>query len=444
MKRLFLLLVCISVISAAGGVQAQEEALTMDQCVKIALDHNPDLVRGRFTVQMAGKDVTVAISNFLPTLSTSLGYNHSVLGPSSLTRIDPTTGIPVPLQPNETKSWSSNAGLSASITIFNGGYNIYNYKQTKHLVQQARETFTDTRQTVLYTVKERYYNLLKAEKLLDVAKETLKSSEESYKKANVLYEVGKASKSDALKAKVQRESDKLSLIKAENGLALARASLNYILGFDVDNDIKVVDNLEMPEVEIEYTDAMANAFQNHPQLKSSELGLLAAKDGVGMAISQYLPRLGAFYGYSWRNEQFKNITNMFDSDYNWYAGFSLSLPVFSGFSRNARLSKAKLNRNYAAETVTQVRREIALEVKRAYVDIQQSKRAIEVAESALEAAEEDLKLNQERYSLGAGTMLDLINAQVSYTQAKSDRIQSLYTYKYAIARLQKAMGLLEK
>ncbi|MBN2414240.1 TolC family protein [bacterium] len=444
MKRLVSLLVLITLIGAAGRLQAQEGALTLEECVAIALEHNPDLVRGRFTLKMAGKDVTVAMSNFLPSVSASMGYNHSVLGPSSVTRIDPTTGIPVPLQPMEIKSWSSNAGLSANITVFNGGYNIYNYKQSRHLAQQAEHTFVNTRQTVLYTVKERYYNLLKAEKLLEVAEETLKSSEESFKKANVLYEVGKASKSDALKARVQIESDRLSLIRAENSLAIARASLNYVLGFDVDKVIKVVDNLEVPEVELAYPDAMANAVMNHPQLKSSELGLLAAKDGVGMAVSRFLPRLGAFYGYSWRNEAFKQINNMFDSDYNWYAGFSLSLPVFSGFSRNAMLSKAKLNRNYAAESVDQIRREIALEVKQAYFEIQQSKRAIEVAESALEAAEEDLKLNQERYSLGAGTMLDLINAQVSYTTAKSDRIQSLYTYKYAIARLQKAMGLLEK
>ena len=63
---------------------------------------------------------------------------------------------------------------------------------------------------------------------------------------------------------------------------------------------------------------------------------------------------------------------------------------------------------------------------------------------AVEASDEDLRLNKEKYRLGAGTILDLINAHVSNTEAQSNRIQALYDYKYAIARLQKAMGLLIK
>ena len=94
--------------------------------------------------------------------------------------------------------------------------------------------------------------------------------------------------------------------------------------------------------------------------------------------------------------------------------------------------------------MAQTRRDVALELKQAYFDVQQAKRKIAVTEDAVEAADEDLRLNKEKYSVGAGTMLDLINAQVSYTSAQSDRIQALYDYKYAIARLQKAMGRLDR
>ncbi len=443
MKRLFVISILVFSLLAAG-LTAQEKALTLEECVGIALEHNPDIIRGSFTVKMAGRDVTVALSNFLPRISAGLGYSHSVLGPSSDTRIDPTTGIPVPLQPYEIKSWSSNAQLSASYSIFNGGYNIYNYKQSRLLKEQARYSFDDTRQTIIYMVKERYYNLLKAEKLLNLAEETLKSADESYKKAQILFQVGKVPKSDVLKAKVQLETDRLSLIEAQNGLAVARASLNYILGRDVENDIKVVDNLNVPEMEIGYEDAKKNALANHPSLKSNQFGLKAAQAGVGMAVSQFLPKLNAYAAYSWRNEDFNQIDSFFDKDYNWYASISLSIPVFQGFSRTALVSKAKLARSSNREALEQAQRDIDLEVKQAYLQKEQAKKKIVVTESALQAAEEDLKLNKEKYSLGAGTMLDLINAQVSYFSAQSDRIQALYDYKYAIARLQKAMGMLEK
>jgi outer membrane protein len=85
-----------------------------------------------------------------------------------------------------------------------------------------------------------------------------------------------------------------------------------------------------------------------------------------------------------------------------------------------------------------------LEVKQAYFDVQQAKKSIEVTRNQVASAEEDLRLNSEKYTLGSGTMLELIDAQVSYATAKSDHIQSLYAYKKAIARLQQTMGKLEK
>ena len=161
-------------------------------------------------------------------------------------------------------------------------------------------------------------------------------------------------------------------------------------------------------------------------------------------MSQYLPSVSAYAGYSWRHKDFNRIKYMFDKDFNYYYGIQLSLPIFQGFSRVANLSKAELNYRSSVEALAQARRNVALEVKQAYFEVQQAKKKIAVTKNAMEAAAEDLRLNKEKYKVGSGTMLDLINAQVSYTKAKSDHIQALYNYKYAVARLEKAMGKLEK
>jgi len=442
MKRLFFIIVLL-IGSFSAEIYAQEKPLTIDECVQIALNQNPDLIMKKFTLKMAGKDVTVAMSNFLPNISADLGYTHSVIGPSSAFRIDPRSGIPVPIQPNEIKSWASSTGFSATQKIFNG-YDIYNYSRSRSVKKSTQYDFQDTKQTIIYAVKERYYNLLKAEKLLEVQKETLKSSEESYKRAETLFHVGKVPKSDVLKAKVQLENNKLALIEAQNGLSIARASLNHILGFDVDKNIEIVDNLEIPEVEISYKDAVESAFRNHPGLKKRKFDVRASKAYIGMAVSQYLPSVSAYAGYSWRHKDFNRIKYMFDKDFNYYYGIQLSLPIFQGFSRVANLSKAELNYRSSVEALAQTKRNVALEVKQAYFEVQQAKKKIAVAKNAVEVAAEDLRLNKEKYKVGSGTMLDLINAQVSYTKAKSDHIQALYDYKYAVARLEKAMGKLEK
>jgi TolC family type I secretion outer membrane protein len=437
-------LVMLLLLSGIPYAGAQEGRLTLDECVELALKQNPDIIRGEFTLKMAGKDMTIAMSNFLPQVSGQMGYYHSEIGPTLYQRIDPGTGIPVPALTGTTVAWGSYAGVSVRQTILNGGSNIFGMVQSKHLKRSAEYTFDDTRQTTIYIVKERYYNLLASEKLLEVAEETLKSSSESYKRADVFNQVGKAPKSDVLKAKVQLESDRLALIEAQNALAIARASLNHILGFDVDQTIRVVDNLNIPEMEVEYEDVMDNALTNHPYLLMSTYNEKANKAGVGVSLGQFLPGLSAYFSYDWSHKDFDEIGSALDRNYRWSMGVSLSVPIFSGFYRLASLNKSRLLHLSSKAALDQAKRDIALEAKQAYFDVEQAKKKIAVTENQVEAAEEDLRLNREKYNLGAGTMLNLIDAQVSAASAKSENIQALYTYKFAIARLQKAMGKLDR
>ena len=444
MNRHFPLTVLLILVFLFTGLYAEEKPIALETCVEIALEQNPDLLRSEFQVKIAGKDVTLAFANFLPQVSSELSYIHTVIGPSSVTRIDPQYGIQVPIQPNEEVNWNSNVRVTASQPLFTGGYNVFNYLQKRSLKKSAEYSFEDTRQTTIYVVKERYYNLLAAEKLLEVARETAKSSEESFKRAEVLFAVGTVPKSDVLKAKVQLETDRLGLIEAQNNLAIARASLNHILGYDVDHDIQIVDNLEVPEIEVGYDDAMLNAMSDHPALLKSTCDVRASRANIGMAASQYLPSVTALYSYNWQHQKLNEIKNIFDRDYNWYLGVSLRYPIFQGFSRVANLSKAQLDYKSNQEALEQVKRDVALAVQTAYFQMEQAKKQILVSQNAVDAADEDLRLNKEKYNLGSGTILDLIDAQVSYTSAKSDHIQALYNYKKAIAKLQQAMGKLNK
>jgi len=432
-------------ILCAGIAWTQTTTLTMDECVATALQQNPQVVQGEFYYKMAERDVMISLSNFLPDVSASLGYNHSVVGPSSFVRIDPQTGIEIKERTAETYDFASSAGLSVSQTLFSGGYNYFNYRSANDQKNSSMHQFESIRQQIIYLVKERYYNLLKAQKLLEVQEESLKYAEESYKRAQVLNEVGKVPKSDVLQAKVQLEESRLLLIEAQNGLSIARASLNHVLGFDVEKEIQVVDNLDAPEKwEIPYEEAVQSSIQFNPSLLKSISDVKGSRAGIGMAVSRYMPQVSAFYSYSWRNKFLKNIDEIRDQDYNWYAGVRLSLPLFEGFSKIAQLSKAKLNYKYSQEALEQTHKDIGLEVKQSYFNMQQAERKISVTQDGEEAAGENLRLNQEKYNLGAGTMLDLINSQVNYTQARSNRIQALYDLKLSVARLQKAMGKLEK
>ena len=426
-----------------AGASAQVRTLTLDECVQIAIEKNPQLMQTGFMLKIAGRDMLSSVSRFLPSASADLGYSHSVVGPSSKLRVDPRTGIPVPLQPNEIMSFSSRASMSVNQQIFNSS-DIFGLWRATSLKKGAQYDFERTKQDVIYRVKERYYNLLKTQKLLEVQEETIKSSEESHKRAEVSFEVGKAPKSDVLKAKVLLEQSRLGLIEAQNNLSVARASLNHVLGFDVDTEIQIVDITDLPQQEVDYNDALESGMTMNPGLRKSIMDVKASKASIGSAASEFLPTVSAYGGYSWRNEQFRRIEKMFDKDYNWYAGVSLSMPLFTGFTRLIDVSKARLNYRANQEAMDQMKKDVALEVKQSYFAVEQAKKKISVTQDAEAAADEDLRLNKEKYNLGSSTILDLILAQESYTQARSDRIQALYDYQINLARLLRAMGKLEK
>lgn len=440
MKKVIPVFVLI-VIFVGSGFAQQVTRLTLDECVELALKNNPQIMQAEFWYEMAGKDVAISRSNLLPRASANLSYNHSTLGPSSAFRIDPRTGIPVPLQPDEVKSWSSSAGASASQTIFDAGV-FHGYSQRKNQQKSAGYSLEETKQAIIFYVKQRYYNLLKQQKLLEVQQKSLESAAESKKLADVMFEVGKVPKSDVLQAVVQKNEAELAVIEAENLLSIAGSSLSHVLGFNVDKIIDVEDELDIVDIDVTYEQASELSMLHHPTLLRGNYDLKASENLIGMSVSSFLPSLVGYAGYSWRHEKFSEISNMFETDYNWYAGVQLSIPIFEGFSRVANVSKAKLNYKYSQEIFVQAKKDIALELKESYFLAKQAMKKITVTEAGVESAEANLKLSEEKYRLGSGTMLDLTLAQASNTLAQGNYIQALYDYKLGIARLYKAMGQL--
>ena len=189
-------------------------------------------------------------------------------------------------QSNSITSWSSSAGFTLQQPLFNGGYYYYNYKQSRARKESAGFGLESIKQQTIYAVKERYFNLLKAQKLLVVQEETFKSSEESFKRAEALYQVGKAPKSDMLQAKYELENNRLNLLNAQNGKEVAVSSLNYILGSAIDDSIQIVDRLDTTQVEVDYAQALKTGLSNHPDILSSEADLRASR-------ATWFPRLCA-------------------------------------------------------------------------------------------------------------------------------------------------------
>ncbi|MGH8004687.1 MAG: TolC family protein, partial [Limisphaerales bacterium] len=140
------------------------------------------------------------------------------------------------------------------------------------------------------------------------------------------------------------------------------------------------------------------------------------------------------------NRDFSRVTSLFDRDYQWRFGFSVGYNIFDRFSTYRSIKSSQARHSNARESYLQTKSQVALEVKQAFLDLAQARQKLDVTNQQSESAEEDLNIVQEKYNLGAATILELLDAQVSYKQAKSDQVQSLFDYNLAAARLKKSIG----
>ena len=436
MKRLaFLIIVAVLFWTGLTWAQAEpsaQELLTIDECIGIALKNNYDVRAAKKSYDAARYDLLGTWRGFLPSAdltSTWTRYEHTYL-------IYPQGG--------GAPYFSRSAyGLSFGLrqTIFDGWNNIATHNYYKKGKLSTGENLVLTRQSVVLAVKNSCFALLKAHMLLEVQTEAVKRSEEQLNMAKAKYDLGAASLSDYLKAKVQLSNDSLAFISARNNIKTSQADLNNILGRDINIPVQIDAKLEYQKFEPDAYMVTEKAMENHPQIKRTRSDVDQAHSWLTMKRSDNYPKIYLGVNYGWSHPRIPESWAEFRQPSDpWYVGLQVSLNIFDGLSTLSNIWSAKANLQAAREKLRKDRREVMLEIKKAVLAVMEAEQKIHVTDQALEAAEQDLSLTKEKYNLGAASMLELLDANYSYKTVKSNQVQALYDYNLAIAEFEKAIG----
>ncbi|MGC8718686.1 MAG: TolC family protein [Thermodesulforhabdaceae bacterium] len=396
------------------------ETLDLKQCIDIALKQHPDIKAARYEVKAAESKVGQAKAAYYPQITATTGYSNS----KSVSTPD-VTG----------KSFNDYIG---QITL---KQNLFDFGRTPTQVDIQRKgtqaSLFDAENMVtqvVFNVKEAYYSLLRARRARDVAAEIVKQYEIHLNQARTLYEVGTKPKIDVTKAEVDLTNARLNLIKAENAVKLAKATLDNAMGLTQAPDYDVVDNLEMERVTMTFEEALERAYAERADLKSIRAKLQAAKRSVDLARKEFYPSLATKVTYSVpRNGSF--------SGDDWDVGLSFSVPLFSGFSTTYKIQENKANVGVLQANEESLKQKIYLEVKQAFLNMMEAEERLKAAELARKQAQENLDLARGRYGVGTGSSVEMTDAMVTYARSQAEYIQALYDYKIAEASLYKAMGV---
>jgi outer membrane protein len=406
--------------------ESEPERITMTEAVERALNNSPELVRANGTVTTTDWGERAALGAYLPSLSMSSGASRS-----SSSRFDERTQTTI-----DGANESYSAGLSLSYPVFTGGRRGAEMKRAEANSASADAVLVETRFGVILQTRTAFFNVQRQDELVQVAEGNVKRAEEALDAAQRRLSVGSATRSDVLRAQLELNSAKQSVLSAQTQKRTASYALGALTGAAGPLGVRV-DSLAVPRpLPLADAELVRQALAQSPAIVSATAAVTAARAGTAVARAQYLPTLSLGTGYDWSNRE----PTFSNGNTGWSLRLNMSYPIFNGFSRESQVANADVQLRNATASRTAAERQVRADVQRVLGGLRLAEQQIRLASEALTVAREDLRVNQERYRLGMATILDLLLSQTSLRSAESDLVGTRYDYEIARAELEALIG----
>ncbi|MFH0802409.1 MAG: TolC family protein [bacterium] len=450
-KKWFLCGTAIVLVAASGsGVWAAQtiKSLSLQECIETALKQSVLIHAAREGVRGAEAQQKEAFTGFLPKFSTSYSYTRLNADPT-VTSSATTITLPPPvgsvtMPPNTYQVGTKdnyNWNIEARQPLFAGGGILANYEANRLGADIARLEEAATMQDIVRDVKISYFNILKAERMLIVAKQSVEQLKAHRDTAQSFYDVGLIPRNDLLYAEVELANSRQFLVRTENGVEMAKAKLNTLLRREINAPVEVEDILNAFPYEKGLEACMAEALENRPEIRSYLLRVEQARSIVKLLKSEYYPNVSLVGNYARYGDTPGVAGSPYKPEESWYILAIASWNFWEWGKTDQRVASGQSRENQTAHILTNIRDQIALEVKNAFLLLHEAEKQIQATKKAIEQSEENYRINTERYREQVGTATAVIDAQTILTKARSDYFNALGDFNISHANLERAMGV---
>jgi outer membrane protein len=423
-------LFAVAVLAAApahGQATSQEPvALPLEEVIRRALLHSPQLAQAEGSVQLAGTAERSALGAFLPSLNISSGASVA-----STRRFDPGLGTTI-----SGSSDSYSAGVSSGIDLFTGGRRGAELTRSRAQTDVSEAALIEQRFAVTRNAKAAYYDVLRGADLIRSAEARVARAGQVLEAAERRAQVGSGTRSDVLRAQLELTNARQALLQATNQKRNATYSLGRLVGVDGPVDAADARAVEVRSLALDREQLLDMVLQQAPAVATALAGERAAMAAVSAARSQYLPTVSGSAGYNWFNE----TASFSDVQGSWSLRLNMSFPVFNRFQREESVERAQVQASVSRIQLEDTRRVARANLERILGTLETAEQQIVLAMQALEVAEEDIRVQQERYRLGVSTILDQVTSQENLVRAEADLIAARYDYQLARADLEALVG----
>jgi outer membrane protein len=418
----------------SGAAQGNQETFVLRDAIEAALKANLGIKRSQEEIHAAEAVRHSSITRFLPTLGTSYTYihrNEARTSPSLLSGRDVVTA------PQDQYTFAT----TFTQPIFTGFGLINEYKLAELGLDRAEVSAKLTRQDVILDAKNAFFSVLKSQKLVEVAQQTVTSISSQKEVAENFYKVGLSPLNDLLQSQVQLANANQQLTTARNNLEIARTQFNTVLRRPVNTPVLLVDELDYSSFQEDLDDCLETAQKNRLEIQVADLDIEVSEKQVKLTERDYFPSVNltgtyARTGDDWQAHGGEGITDSAGWNVQATASWDFWQWGRTGYGRKeklARLAQSKYRK-------TEVQDSINLEVKQAYLRTKEAEQNIVTIEKAVEQARENLRITEEQYKEQVATQTDVLVAQTLLTQTMTNYFNALYDFKIAQAVLMRGLG----
>ncbi|MDW7711375.1 MAG: TolC family protein [Deferrisomatales bacterium] len=430
MHRLRLAFLCALVVLGSPARGQEEARLNVDQAVALALTRNHDVLRARERLAAQGGQIQEIKSQVYPQVGLEGSYRRSY---DESVRDSEFSSL---IRPEVTDNYAVRTTLRQN--VFSWGRVSAAVRAAEAALRQSREELAGAERVVTIQVHDAFYELLLSQRLVEVAEERLEQRERVLDVAQKRFEAGVVNELEVIRARVDVANARTPVIQARNRVRQARSRLNNLMAREQTEPLEADGSLEyVPLATLTLEEVVDRAVARRPELAALQAAREVSERNLQIARAEDKPGidLDAEYGFASRH------VDRLDTDRErWGAGLTLRFPLFDGWRTRGLVAQARSQLRDVDLAASQLREEITLEAKVALDALAEASEIIPASSLNIEQAEKALELAETSYRYGVAILLDVSDAQLALTVARTDHARSLRDYMLAKAQVLSVMG----
>jgi outer membrane protein len=428
MKRLTkkTLLFSISFLLLNGILLAQDTLITAEDAVKHAIENNYGIIMSRNNIEIGAINNNWANAGAVPVISASA---NKVVGVNNLQQ-NLSNGTVTKKHGNATQNF--NAGLTVQWQIFDGFKMFATKRRLEELERNGEYVFRKNLNETVYNVITSYYNIVTLNEQMKATLEQIELYNDRYFLAQRRFEIGTGAKYEVLEAQVDLNEQRSNLLALQNSIALAKSSLNNMMGKRPDTGYHVIDTI-LVQAPLAFAEAQVKIEQQNPDilLANSDLAILIQTKKQVNAARLPSAVLSGFYNFA-RNKNGAGFT-LLNQTYGPSGSIGVSVPLFNGGLVKKQLAVTDIQIKNQGIAIEQTKNNLQTTLVNAYINYHNSLKAVELEKNNLVLATENISIATQRYKVLNITSVELRQIQISYNAAKNRLYNALYQAKIAQA-----------